>query len=62
MWQVGNGVSEKCPTTLSQVKSVDDIFKAKEDGTVGIILGFQNASPIENKLDRLELFHDLGSG
>ena len=48
------------PDTLSQVKSVDDIFKAKEDGTVGIILGFQNASPIENKLDRLELFHDLG--
>ena len=40
------------PDTLSQVRSVDDIFRAKEDGTVGIILGFQNATPIGNKLDR----------
>ena len=48
------------PDTLSQVRSVDDILRAKDEGKVGIILGFQNASPIENKLDRLELFHDLG--
>ena len=48
------------PGTLSQVRSVDDILRAKDEGKVGIILGFQNASPIENKLDRLELFHDLG--
>ena len=27
---------------------------------VGVILGFQNASPIENHLDRLALFHALG--
>ncbi len=45
---------------LLQVRSTADIRRAKEDGRVGIILGFQNASPIENDLDRLALFHDLG--
>jgi membrane dipeptidase len=43
-----------------QVRSVDDIEEAKREGKTGVILGFQNASPIENHLDRLALFHDLG--
>jgi membrane dipeptidase len=43
-----------------QVRSVDDIEAAKREGKTGVILGFQNASPIENHLDRLALFHDLG--
>ena len=46
--------------TLAQVASVADILQAKEDGKVGVILGWQNASPIENDLDRLTLFHALG--
>ena len=46
--------------TLVQVKTTQDILKAKENGRVGIILGWQNASPIENDLCRLELFHTLG--
>ncbi len=45
---------------LFQVRTVDDILGAKTEGKTGIILGWQNASPIENKLDRLELFHQLG--
>ena len=45
---------------LVQVKSAEDIQQAKKDGKVGIIIGWQNASPIENSLDRLELFHALG--
>ena len=45
---------------LVQVKTVDDISQAKADGKVGIIIGWQNASPIENDLDRLALFHELG--
>ena len=43
-----------------QVKTVADIHVAKERGKTGIILGFQNASPIENNLERLRLFHSLG--
>ena len=45
---------------LTQVRTVDDILQAKRDGKTGVILGFQNASPIENHLDRLALFHALG--
>ena len=41
-------------------KSVDDIRAAKQCGKVGIILGWQNATPIENDLRRLEVFQRLG--
>lgn len=45
---------------LIQVTKVADILEAKREGKVGVILGFQNASPIENRLDRLALFFNLG--
>ena len=45
---------------ILQVKSTEDIIAAKQAGKTGIILSFQNASPIENDLDRLGIFHALG--
>ncbi|MCY3764572.1 MAG: membrane dipeptidase [Gemmatimonadetes bacterium] len=45
---------------ILQVKSTADIRAAKQQDRTGIILGFQNASPIENELDRLGLFLALG--
>jgi membrane dipeptidase len=45
---------------IVQVKETADIHAAKALGKTGIILGFQNASPIENELDRLGLFLALG--
>ncbi|MDE2888613.1 MAG: membrane dipeptidase [Gemmatimonadota bacterium] len=45
---------------ILQVKSTADIHRAKQQDRTGIILGFQNASPIENELDRLGLFLALG--
>ncbi len=45
---------------ISQIRSVQDILQAKKDGRVGIILGWQNATPIENDLRRIELFRSLG--
>ena len=47
-------------TILTQVKTADDILRAKGESKSGVILGWQNASPIENDLDRLSLFHSLG--
>ena len=47
---------------ILQVKTTEDIRAAKETGKTGIILSFQNASPIENELDRLGIFHALGVG
>ena len=46
--------------TIAPVRTVDDILAAKRDGRTGVIFGFQNASPIEDRLDRLALFHRLG--
>ena len=45
---------------LLHVTSVDDIVRAKELRRTGVIFGWQNASPIEGDLSRLELFHSLG--
>lgn len=47
---------------LMSVKSAADIRRAKTEGKVGIILGFQNACAIEDRLDTLALFKDLGVG
>ena len=46
--------------SVMQIETVDDILTAKREGRTGIIFGFQNASPIENRLDRLSLLHRLG--
>ena len=48
--------------TVSQVTSVQDILDAKATGRTGVIFGWQNATPIENDLDRLDLFYRLGVG
>ena len=48
------------PDMLTQVTSVQDIHDAKRDGKSGVIFGWQNASPIENDLDRIEQFKILG--
>ncbi len=45
---------------LIPVKTSADILQAKQEGKVGIILGWQNASPIENHISRLDLFHAVG--
>ena len=46
-------------TDISLVRKVDDIFKASDNGQVGIIIGFQYASPIENYFDYLYTFDEL---
>jgi len=44
---------------LLPVRCADDIVRAKREGKVGVILGWQNATPIENDLGRLAHFHGL---
>lgn len=41
-------------------ESTSDILKAKREGKVSIILGFQSAKPIEDNLGNLYLFQKLG--
>jgi membrane dipeptidase len=51
---------EEYGDVLLQAKSVEDITRAKKEGKTGVILGWQNTSPIGNDLNRLALFHALG--
>lgn len=49
------------PTSSWQlVRGVDDILAAKRNGRVGLIMGWQNLRPIEDKLERLAFFHAAG--
>jgi membrane dipeptidase len=45
---------------LMQAHSAADIRRAKEKNKVGIVLGWQNTYAIEQNLDNLRLFRDLG--
>lgn len=47
---------------LRPVRTVADIHAAKAENKTGIIIGWQNTSPLEDKLDYLEIFKDLGVG
>lgn len=47
---------------IMQVRSASDIRKAKQLGRVGIILGWQNTSGLEDRLDMLPVYKDLGIG
>ncbi|MDC3088762.1 dipeptidase [Alphaproteobacteria bacterium] len=45
---------------ICHIKSANDIIKAHSDGKVGIILGWQNTSAIEDDINKLQIFYDLG--
>ncbi|CDN51287.1 dipeptidase [Neorhizobium galegae] len=47
---------------LRPVRTVADIHAAKAENKTGIIIGWQNTSPLEDKLDYVEIFKDLGVG
>jgi membrane dipeptidase len=45
---------------IMPVRSIADILGAKAASRVGILFGFQGAEPVEDKLDLLLLYHQLG--
>jgi membrane dipeptidase len=47
---------------LLQVFSTKDIQRAKAESKTGIILGFQNVSAFEDRIDYVNLFKELGIG
>lgn len=48
------------PQLLSIVRRHDDIARARKDGTLGLILGFQDTEMLERDLSRLDTFRQLG--
>jgi len=47
-------------TKLISVTSVDDIYRAKEQGKLGVIFHFQGTTPFEDDINTVELYHRLG--
>lgn len=45
---------------IAPVRQAEDIVDAKNCGKIGIILGFQNSSPIEDDLRKVELLYNSG--
>ena len=54
------GEAAAYPQLLSIVRRHDDIARARKDGTLGLILGFQNTEMLERDLGRLDTFRQLG--
>ncbi|MBL0164386.1 MAG: membrane dipeptidase [Xanthomonadales bacterium] len=48
------------PEQLMQVRNAGDLATAKRSGRLGLIYGFQDATPIKEDLDRVALYDDLG--
>lgn len=46
---------------IMPIKTGSDILAAQASGRVGIILGFQNCSPIEDDIRKVETLHHLGA-
>lgn len=51
---------QRSPDAFLRIGSVADIRRTKREGKVGIIIGFQDTTPIADKPERMTLFHRLG--
>jgi len=47
---------------IVKARITDDIHRAKEQGRTAIVLGFQNTSAFEDRLEFIEIFKDAGVG
>ncbi|WP_419812885.1 dipeptidase [Bacterioplanoides sp.] len=57
-----NNLIEANSDLVMKIKTTDDIFKAKQEGKTGIMMGFQNAHAFEDQLGYVQVFKDLGVG
>ena len=55
-------VLRRHPSRLIKVDAATDILRAKAEGKVGVIYGFQNTAAIGDRLERIDAFGDLGVG
>jgi membrane dipeptidase len=55
-------VLRRYPHALLKVNAAADILRAKAEGKVGVIYGFQNAVQVGDRLERIDTFGDLGVG
>jgi membrane dipeptidase len=55
-----NRILERHQDKLIHVRGTQDILRAKAEGKVGVIFGFQNGVMVGNDASRVQLFADLG--
>ncbi|QBB70053.1 peptidase M19 [Pseudolysobacter antarcticus] len=48
------------PNALMKIRSATDLTEAKRSARLGLIYGFQDATPFGENLDRFEMFYNLG--
>lgn len=53
-------IIEAHPEAFLQVRTVADIAAAKRDRKLGIIFSFESAACLEDKIDRIDLFRNMG--
>ncbi|HVL76164.1 MAG TPA: dipeptidase [Noviherbaspirillum sp.] len=54
---------ERCADPASGwmlIEQAEDIERAKAAGKVGLVMGWQNSRPLEDKIERIGIFHALG--
>jgi membrane dipeptidase len=56
----GQQLVELYPDLFLQVRKAEDFARAKREGKVGIIFSFEGVDMLDGKLDRIDLFRDLG--
>lgn len=55
-----NRYFEQHADLIAPIRAGADVERAKAENKTGIIFGFQNCSPIEDDIDLIQTFHDLG--
>lgn len=50
----------RAPEKFTVVGSTAEALQARQDGKIGLAMGMENGSPIEGKLENLQLFYDRG--
>lgn len=53
-------ILEENKENISLAKGINDLKRINEEGKIAIFFGFQNGSPIEENLDYLDLFYQMG--
>lgn len=57
---VWDGVLKARAHDLRKVDTAADILRARDEGRIGVIYGFQNAAQVGDRLERIDSFHDRG--
>ncbi len=57
-----NGYFRRHADIICKARTVEDIRRAKRDGKTAIVLGFQNTTAFEDRIEFVQIFKDAGVG